>query len=53
MLFRSYSDTGYLFIMMDFRHEEQPLIRVRSWQPHRFKDGSVIGLGDFFVDAGN
>ncbi|HPG82090.1 MAG TPA: hypothetical protein PKY55_02350 [bacterium] len=49
----TYSDTGYLFIMMDFRNEDQPLIRVRSWQPQRFRDGSIVGIGDFFVDAGD
>jgi len=38
---------------MDFRNEDQPLIRVRSWQPQRFRDGSIVGIGDFFVDAGD
>ena len=43
----TYSDQGYLFLMMDFRDPAQPLIHVRSWQPERFPDGSVVGLGDF------
>ena len=45
----SYSDEGYLFIMMDFKNPSAPLIHVRAWQPQLFKDGSVIGLGDFEV----
>jgi len=44
-----YSDEGYLFIMMDFKNPQAPLIHVRAWQPQPFKDGSVIGLGDFEV----
>jgi len=44
-----YSDEGYLFIMMDFKNPQAPLIHVRAWQPQSFKDGSVIGLGDFEV----
>ena len=45
----SYSDTGWLFLMIDFRNPDQPLIHVRSWQPERFSDGSVVSLGDFEV----
>lgn len=32
-----YSDSGYLFLLLDFRNEAEPLIWVRSWQP----DGST------------
>lgn len=28
-----YSDTGYLFLMIDFRKQEEPLIHVRTWEP--------------------
>jgi hypothetical protein len=35
--------------MMDFKNPEAPLIHVRAWQPQPFKDGSVIGLGDFEI----
>ena len=45
----SYGDVGYLFIMMDFKNPQAPLIHVRAWQPQPFKDGSVIGLGDFEI----
>lgn len=43
----TYSDTGYLFLMIDFRNPDNPLIHVRSWQPERFPDGSIVSLGDF------
>lgn len=46
----NYSDEGYLFIMMDFRAEDSVLIRVRSWQPERFEDGSVIDLSYFIIE---
>lgn len=42
-----YSDEGYLFLMIDFTNEDQPLIHVRTWQSEKFPDGSVIGLYDF------
>jgi uncharacterized protein YciI len=45
----TYSDEGYLFVMMDFHDPKQPLIHVRSWQPEPFSDGSVVGLGDFEI----
>lgn len=43
----TYSDEGYLFLMIDFRDERHPLIHVRSWQPEKFPDGSIVSLGDF------
>lgn len=43
----TYSDLGWVFLMIDFRDEEQPIIHVRSWQPEKFPDGSVLGLYDF------
>ena len=45
----TYSDEGYLFLMIDFHDQEKPLIHVRSWQPEKFPDGSLINLGDFEV----
>lgn len=45
----SYSDTGYVFLLMDFVDPDQPLIHVRSWQPERFDDGSTITLQDFEI----
>lgn len=45
----TYSDEGYLFIMMDLYDPQQPLIHVRAWQPQAFEDGSLVGLGDFEI----
>jgi len=43
----NYSDKGYLFLMLDLNKPEQPKIYVRSWQPEKNPDGSIIGLSDF------
>lgn len=43
----SYADKGYLFLMIDLNDEKKPVIYVRSWQPKKNPDGSVIGLEDF------
>lgn len=45
----TYSDEGYLFVMLDFKDQQNPLIHVRSWQPEPFSDGSTVGLGDFDI----
>lgn len=42
-----YSDEGWVFLMIDFTNETEPLIHVRSWQPKPFDDGSTISLFDF------
>ncbi|MFA6400140.1 MAG: hypothetical protein WCX31_00730 [Salinivirgaceae bacterium] len=44
----SYADQGYLFLMVDLTDTIQPKIYVRSWQPEKNPDGSIIGLGTFF-----
>ena len=31
----TYGDTGYLFLMVDLNEMDQPIIKVRTWQPHR------------------
>ena len=31
----SYSDTGYLFLMVDMNDSKSPIIKVRTWQPER------------------
>ena len=43
----NYADQGYLFLMMDLKDTANPRIYVRSWQPKKFDDGSIIGLKDF------
>ena len=37
-----YYDEGYLFLMIDFRNSERPLIQVRTWQPYKNSSGKVI-----------
>ena len=38
----SYSDEGWLFLMMDFRDEENPIIWARAWQPLTVPRSKVI-----------
>ncbi|MFQ5452846.1 MAG: hypothetical protein ACE5D6_01505 [Candidatus Zixiibacteriota bacterium] len=45
----NYYDEGYLFLMFDFKDMNRPLIHVRSWQPQRFEDGSIMNLGMFEI----
>lgn len=46
----TYSDVGYLFLMIDFKDENNPLIHVRAWQPEKATDpDSAISLGDFEI----
>lgn len=45
----SYSDEGYLFLMIDFMDPDRPFIHVRTWQSEKFPDGSVISLYDFNI----
>jgi len=33
----NYSDEGFLFLMIDFKNESEPVIQVRAWQPMMFK----------------
>ena len=45
-----YSDKGYLFLMIDFRNQKEPVIHVRSWQPGAFEeDSSYVSLYDFDI----
>ena len=38
----NYSDEGYLFLMIDFRDADNPLIQVRTWQPYKDDAGQVV-----------
>ena len=38
----NYSDEGELFLIIDYRNENQPLIWVRAWQPFKNEKGEVI-----------
>lgn len=46
----TYSDKGWLFIVIDFSNEDNPLIWVRTWQPYQYvsKD-NVFKLDDFII----
>ena len=50
----TYNDTGYLFLMIDFKDELQPMIHVRTWQPDSYngkelsKD-ELFNLNDFSI----
>lgn len=37
-----YQDEGYLFLMIDFRDSDNPLIQVRTWQPYRDTAGNIV-----------
>lgn len=50
-----YSDEGYVFMVWDFRNEDEPIIHVRTWQPEfidkahnqRLNPNDVFTFGDF------
>lgn len=45
----TYGDTGYLFLLIDFKNRHEPVIHVRTWQPDKdpnIRDGR-IGIQDF------
>ena len=49
----SYSDEGYLFLLIDFRDKDNPLIQVRTWQPYKDKQGNVITEEDQVFHLGS
>ena len=52
----TYSDEGYLFLLWDFRHPEQPQIHVRTWQPAMMDinkplpESQVFSFSDFTLE---
>jgi hypothetical protein len=49
-----YGDDGYLFLMIDFKDENKPVIHVRAWQPYlETISKEVIEMGDIFIDRKN
>lgn len=45
----NYGDHGYLFLMIDNTNPEQPLIRIRAWQPNEhFKMGKYQEVVDAY-----
>jgi len=50
----TYNDTGYLFLMIDFKVELQPMIHVRTWQPDSYngkqlQKEELFNLNDFNI----
>ncbi len=46
----NYSDKGFLFLMVDFRNQKEPVIHVRAWQPGAFvEDNTYVSLYDFDI----
>lgn len=43
----TYGDTGYLFLMVDVNNPDNPIIKVRTWQPEKDPDYGVYGLSNF------
>lgn len=45
-----YGDKGYLFILVDMNNPEQPIIKIRTWQPNpdtKLGGDGIIGIEDF------
>jgi hypothetical protein len=45
----TYSDEGWLFLMIDFQNKENPMIWVRTWQPLTISRREVYSTIDFIV----
>ena len=48
----NYHDDGWLFLIIDFENEENPLIWVRTWQPQEYIQGggNVFVLDDYILE---
>jgi len=45
-----YSDVGFLFLLIDFRDPEKPMIHVRTWQPtNATPEDQKFSLGDMEI----
>ncbi len=46
----TYSDEGYLFLLIDFRKKDNPIIHVRTWQPkNSISENEAFALGDLEI----
>ena len=50
----TYNDTGFLFLMIDFKDDLQPMIHVRTWQPDSYngkqlQKDELFNLNDFSI----
>lgn len=48
-----YHDEGYLFLMIDFRGSDNPLIQVRTWQPYKDAAGNIVTQKDEVFHLGS
>ena len=39
---------GYVFLLVDFRDYNVPIIHVRTWQPEKYKSGEKVSEVDVF-----
>lgn len=49
-----YADKGYIFLLIDYRNQQEPLITVRTWQPEEYngrplKSDEIFQISDFNV----
>jgi hypothetical protein len=44
----NYKDTGYVFLMIDFEDEDNPIIHVRTWQPDEY-NGEKLKREEIFT----
>jgi hypothetical protein len=44
----TYSDRGYLFLLVNMTDHEQPQIKVRTWQPNEVDLEKLYNAGDFY-----
>jgi hypothetical protein len=49
-----YADKGYVFLLIDYRNEQEPVITVRTWQPEEYngrllRSEEVFQITDFNV----
>ena len=46
----TYSDEGYLFLLIDFQNDERPVIHVRTWQPrYETPEQDVFSIGEIEI----
>jgi len=44
----TYSDRGYLFLLVDMTDHDQPQIKIRTWQPNWTDMKNLYSVGDFY-----
>jgi hypothetical protein len=50
----TYKDVGYVFLMIDFKDEDSPIIHIRTWQPEKYngedlKKSEIFGVKSFSI----